>query len=72
MRQNHEHVRPSYGPLVPCCGTYGINRTTAYYYSKIGLLDTFVIGKKRYVYLASLESLPERAGKLSEALAEVA
>lgn len=60
-----EPVRPTYGPLVQSCAAYGINRTRAYEYAKDGLIDTFTMGVKRYVYFASLDTLPERIAKAS-------
>ncbi|GAB3390754.1 hypothetical protein [Lysobacter fragariae] len=57
---NIEPVRPTYGPLVQSCAAYGINRTRAYQYAKDGLIDTFTLGVKRYVFFASLDSLPKR------------
>lgn len=37
-----------------------ISRTTAFHLRKAGLLDTFKIGSKVYVFLDSLDSLPQR------------
>ncbi len=51
---------PTFGPLVETCKRYGINRTTAFRLAQEKLLETFLIGRKRFVYIASLESLPER------------
>ena len=49
-----------YGGLVDECARRGIGRTTAFELASKGLLDTFQIGRKRMVYIASLESLPTR------------
>lgn len=49
-----------YGALVDECARRGIGRTTAFELASKGLLDTFQIGRKRMVYIASLESLPTR------------
>jgi len=47
-------------PFIPECAKRGIGRTKAYELANAGLLETFCIGAKRYVYLDSLLSLPER------------
>jgi hypothetical protein len=49
-----------YRPFVPACRKRGFGKTLAYRYAKEGLLETFTIGKKRYVYLDSLLTLPTR------------
>lgn len=49
-----------FGPLVTECARRGIGRTVAFELARRGLIDTFVIGKKRMVKIASLESLPDR------------
>lgn len=51
---------PEYGRLVECCKHYGIKRTQAFALARSGLLQTFTIGKCRYVLLESLRTLPER------------
>jgi len=51
---------PAYRPLVEACGEHGISRTVAFDLARKGLLDTFSIGKRRYVRLESLRTLPER------------
>lgn len=50
----------AYGPLVEVCGAHGISRSVAFDLAKKGLLDTFNIGTRRYVYFASVRSLPDR------------
>ncbi|AXK71661.1 hypothetical protein DWG18_04725 [Lysobacter sp. TY2-98] len=59
-------ARVPYGPLVETCAGYGIKRTRAHEYAKSGLLATFTMGRKRYVYLSSLDSLPERIAAASQ------
>ncbi len=56
---------PTYGPLVKVCRAHGIGKTKAYELAKAGLLRTAQIGKRRYVYLESIRTLPQRleAGK---------
>ncbi len=51
---------PTYRPLVTACREYGIGRSTAFKLAASGKLATFRIGVKRYVYLDSLRTLPER------------
>lgn len=60
--------RAPYGPLVETCAEYGIRRSRAHEYAQNGLIDTFTMGRKRYVYRASLDTLPER---IAAAAAEV-
>lgn len=59
-----EHANPApnygYGPLVEECARRGISKTVAFDLVKQGHLDTFTIGRKRYVRIPSLESLPDR------------
>lgn len=47
-------------PFIPECTKRGIGKTKAYELANAGLLETFPIGSKRYVYLDSLLSLPAR------------
>ena len=51
---------PTYRPLVNACKEHGISRSVAFELVRSGKLDTFTIGTRRYVYLESLQSLPER------------
>jgi hypothetical protein len=51
---------PSYGPLVKACAEHGISRSVAFELARLGKLETFTIGQRRYVYLESLRTLPER------------
>lgn len=54
---------PTYRPLVTACAEFGISRTVAFRLVQDGLLHTFTIGTRRYVYLDSLRTLPERLAK---------
>lgn len=54
------HDPPQFGPLVENCKAHGICRSVAFELASTGLLDTFKIGARRYVMLASLHSLPMR------------
>ena len=60
---------PAYRLLVPACLDHDIARTTAFELVRSGKLDTFTIGARRYVYMESLRTLPER---LAEESAKVA
>ena len=51
---------PTYRPLIEACRQHGISRTVAYELVNAGDLQTFKIGTRRYVYLDSLRTLPER------------
>lgn len=51
---------PYFKPLVDACQEHGICRTVAFDLSRRGLLSTFSIGKRRYVHMDSLRTLPER------------
>lgn len=52
----------AYGPLVDVCKAHGISRTRAFQYASQGLLETFPMGNRTYVYVKSVHSLPERLG----------
>ena len=54
------NVTPSYGPLVDVCKAFGISRSVAYELSSGGMLETFRINARRYVYIDSVLSLPQR------------
>lgn len=64
MNQGQSTAPHSYGfgPLVEECARRGISKTVAFDLVKRGLLETFPIGRRRYVRIASLESLPDRMG----------
>jgi hypothetical protein len=51
--------RPFAG-LVEAATARGISRTVAYALVARGLLDVFSIGRRRYVYIDSLDTLGER------------
>lgn len=57
-------VEPTYGLLVESCAAHGISRTKAFEFDRQGLLETFLLGRRKYVYLNSLRSLPERVARL--------
>lgn len=45
-------------PLVKYCAAHGICRSIAFDLAAAGVLDTFLIGNRRYVMLASMKALP--------------
>lgn len=49
-----------FGPFIPECSKRGLGKTKAYELANAGLLETFPIGSKRYIYLDSLLTLPRR------------
>ncbi len=55
-------VEPTYRPLVTACAEHGISRSVAFDLVKLGKLETFTIGTRRYVLLESLRTLPARLG----------
>jgi hypothetical protein len=55
-----QQIGPAYGSLVEVCKAHNIGRTTAFSLAARGLLETFQLGTRRYVYLESVRTLPER------------
>ncbi|MBF6024897.1 hypothetical protein IU514_12755 [Lysobacter niastensis] len=53
-------------PFVKECAKVGIGKTFAYELAKDGALETFTIGRKRFVYLDSFSGLSSR-GAISKA-----
>lgn len=55
-------AKPDYafGSLVDECAKRGIGRTVAFELARDGLIETFNIGRRRYVKLTSLDTLPDR------------
>jgi hypothetical protein len=47
-------------PFIPECERRGISKSVAYELKSAGLLETFSIGRSRYVLLQSLDTLPQR------------
>ena len=60
-------IAPTFALLTQSCAAHGISRNTAYRLIHDGLLDTFTIRSRRYVYLESLRTLPERLAALQVA-----
>ena len=53
-------------PFIPECAKRGIGKTKAYELANSGLLETFHIGTKRYLYLDSLLTLPQRLAQFRD------
>ncbi|MDE1894079.1 MAG: hypothetical protein KGM96_15430 [Acidobacteriota bacterium] len=51
---------PAFLPFVETCQEHGISRTAAYRLADRGLIETFTLGRRRYVVMESLRSLPDR------------
>lgn len=49
--------------MVPACAKRGIGRTVAFDLQRKGLIETFHIGSKSYVFIDSLDTLHERLPK---------
>lgn len=64
MASTNDHR--DFRPFIPECNKRGIGKTKAYELAADGLLETFLIGSKRYVYLDSLGTLPERLARLEQ------
>ncbi len=47
-------------PFIPECEKRGIRKTKAYELANAGLLEVFSIGTRRFIYVDSLLSLPQR------------
>ena len=58
--KNNNLIEPSFGPLVEVCNAFGISRTVAFELAADGLLDTFKLNARRYVYIDSVRTLPQR------------
>ena len=58
-----------YRPFVQEVTRRGIGKTKAYELAKAGLIETFLIGRVRFVYLDSLATLPQRMAAQQDAQA---
>lgn len=54
------HGQREFRPFIPECAKVGIGRSKAYQLADQGLLETVLIGRRRFIYLDSLYSLPGR------------
>ena len=64
---NTNEANRDFRPFIPECSRRGMGKTKAYELANDGLLETFMIGSKRYVLLESLDNLPQRLQDRSEA-----
>lgn len=55
-----QHGNRDFRPFIPECERRGISKSVAYELKNAGLLETFSIGRSRYVLLHSLDTLPQR------------
>lgn len=62
-----ENQLREYGPLLNECEKRGIRKTRAYEYAAKGLIETFSIGRKKYVYVDSILSLPSKIASKQKA-----
>lgn len=60
-----------YDRFPEACLERRISRPVAYRLVQVGVLDTFKLGRTRYVYLDSLEALPDRAEEVTQLLREL-
>ena len=51
---------PDFLPFVETCEKFGISRSAAFRLADAGMIETFHLGRRRYVVMESLRSLPER------------
>ena len=52
----------TYGRLVEVCRAFGICRTLAFALAAAQLIETFMLRGRRYVYIESVRTLPDRIG----------
>ena len=62
----NKSTKPAFAPFIPTCREHGISKTLAYELARDGLLNTFTIGRARYVLTDSLRTLPERLAKAGD------
>ena len=53
-------ITPTFAPLVPAAAAHGIGKTKAFELAAQGVIETFLIGTRRFAVLESLRTLPER------------
>lgn len=59
---DNQTASPDYAPLVKACKAFGIGKTKAFELASEGKIRTFLLGCRRFVYMDSLRSLPQRTG----------
>ncbi|MDH5834244.1 hypothetical protein [Luteimonas kalidii] len=63
-----KHGQREFRPFIPECNKVGIGRSKAYELANSGLLETTTIGRRRFVYLDSLYTLPQRLNAAASAI----
>jgi hypothetical protein len=58
MTKEISYIEPAFAPMVEYCNHHGISRSQAYRLAHRGLIETFSIGRRRFVTTASIRSLP--------------
>lgn len=61
-------VAPTFAPLVPACEKHGISKTMAFRLAKEGMIETFKIGRRKFVMLDSLAQLPAALAKQAKTI----
>lgn len=56
----------TFGGLVREAEKRDIGKTKAFEFAKLGLIETFKIGNRKYVYLDSFDTLPDRIAKVEK------
>ncbi len=51
---------PKFYPFIKACKAHGIGKTAAYKILEENLVETFMVGPRRYVVLESLYALPQK------------
>ncbi len=57
----NDTITPKFYPLVAACKAHGICRSVAYQLAMDGVLETFMVGPRRFVVLESLYALSKRS-----------
>lgn len=58
MSNENFNPRPAFAPMVQFCREHGISRSQAYRLASRGTLQTFNIGRRRFVTVESIRQLP--------------
>lgn len=58
-------IAPKFVPLIAGLRAFGIGRSRGWQLLNAGLIETFLIGNRRFVMVESLQSLPERAAGIT-------
>jgi len=58
MTKEITQTEATFAPMVEYCGLHGISRAQAYRLARAGIIETFNIGRRRFVTTASMRRLP--------------